>query len=280
MSIKEIAGITITEMLVTTAVFALIVAASGHFFSTTSKNVYKQQKKTEALEKLRQVFSVYMEPDLTEANEIVEAGSHSIIFIVDSNRMPSYDPDADPDGDGIVNLKDPDDDNDASLILPPTAQFRAGYDLKDDDETGDGLIDMRVKYYLSGAAVYKDVSYNEQAWGGNVKKLLDGITYFNIVYWGAKKEDLGKNIDLGNDGEAGTSDEGEGDGLISAREIDWVEPPIGHGDRSGAIDTENEFRYVASVYMEMAYDKNGDGVEDARLSTELSPPLLILKTRQ
>ena len=154
------------------------------------------------------------------------------------------------------------------------------YDLKDDDEDGDKKIDMEVTFYLTGNTLFRDVSYNEEGFGNHIKKLLDNVTFLNFVYWGSKKEDLGKNIDLGNDGIAGTDDEGEDDGLISETEIDMVAPPTGHGNQNGSIDTEEERMYIASIYLEIGYDKNGDGVEDARLKTELSPPLLVLKNKQ
>ncbi len=273
-------GWTLTELVVTAAVLGIVFLVIVKFFSLSTREVSGQQQKTDAFEKLRQVFFTKIEPDLMEANEIVLAESQKIIFITDSNRMPQYDPDGDIDGDGISNIADPDDDNDSNLILPPTAQFRAGYDLKDDDEDGDGKIDMEVCYYLSGGILFRDFSYDGEGWGNHIEELLDGITYLNFVYWGSKKEDLGKNIDLGNDGIADTSDEGEGDGLISAEEIDMVPPPTGHGNRDGSLDTKDELRYIVSVYVEIGYDKNGDGLEEARLKTELAPPLLVLKRRE
>ncbi|MCD6413820.1 MAG: hypothetical protein J7L54_06725 [Elusimicrobia bacterium] len=273
-------GWTVVELVVAGAVLSIVFLVIVRFFSLSTKEVANQQRQTDAFEKLRQVFFVKMEPDLMEANQIETAQSQRIIFITDSNRMPQYDPDGDLDGDGISNLVDPDDDNDSSLILPPTAQFQAGYDLKDDDEDGDGKIDMQVCFYLTGGVLFRDYSYDEEGWGKHIEKLLDGVTYLNFVYWGSKKEDLGKNIDLGEDGEPNTGDEDEDDGLISATEIDMVSPPTGHGNRNGSLDTADELRYVVSVYAEIGYDENGDGVEDARLKTELAPPLLVLKTRQ
>ncbi|MCD6423851.1 MAG: hypothetical protein J7L42_07035 [Elusimicrobia bacterium] len=271
---------TLVEMTVASAVLLIVFLVIVKFFTLSTKNVVDEQIKTDAFEELRQVFFNDIEPDLMEANEILDASQNRIIFIVDSNRMPQYDPQGDIDGDGIVNLMDPDDDNDSNLILPPTAQYQAGYDLKDDDEDGDKKIDMEVTFYLTGNTLFRDVSYNEEGFGNHIKKLLDNVTFLNFVYWGSKKEDLGKNIDLGNDGIAGTDDEGEDDGLISETEIDMVAPPTGHGNQNGSIDTEEERMYIASIYLEIGYDKNGDGVEDARLKTELSPPLLVLKNKQ
>ncbi|MHB9156065.1 MAG: hypothetical protein ACYC5N_10335, partial [Endomicrobiales bacterium] len=121
----------------------------------------------------------------------------------------------------------------------------------------------------------KATSVNEAAW--QAEPVLDGVNYFTITPYGSKREDLGKNIDVGNDGLNGTGDSGENDGIIDAREIDWTQPPRGHGNRNGRIDTVQELKYIISLYLEAGIDRNNDGVEDYRLRTEIAPPLLPVK---
>ena len=113
-----------------------------------------------------------------------------------------------------------------------------------------------------------------------MSELAVDVSSFSFTFYGSKREDLGRNIDLGDDGVAGTGDAGEGDGVISAREIDWVQPPVGHGDRSGSVDTADERKYIASVEVYLESDTNHDGTNDAQLGTEIMPPLLPLKRRR
>jgi hypothetical protein len=107
--------------------------------------------------------------------------------------------------------------------------------------------------------------------------LFTNISTFSLVYYGSKQENLGRNIDLGNDGVAATADAGENDGIITQREIDWVQAATGHGNRSGMIDTANEKKYITTIYVKMAQDRNKDGQPDYTLDTQLAPPLLPIK---
>lgn len=260
-------AMSLVELMITVAILSIIAIPMTVFLTSVLKNVTLSSRKIEAQEKMRR-FLTMAEPFIAEANEISSARSSSMTFIVDSNRMPAYQPYADADGDGVTNIMDPDDDGDAMLALtvPPTAQWRYGYDLKDDDENGDGLMDARMRLYRSGNNLIMDASWNEAPW--TTLATLDGVTAFNLVYYGSKLEDLGKNIDL------------DADGIITAYEMDWVLPASGHGNRSGAIDTPDELKYIVTIYLEIGLDGNGDGVEDFRLRAEYAPPLLTLKRKQ
>ena len=271
-------GFTLTEVMITVAILAVVAVPLTVFFTSGARNVVASQNKAAAQEELRQAIAA-IEPVFMESNEVLQISTSSIMLCLDSCAMDSYQMQGDFDGDGIANIQDPDDDDDApsALTLPATAQWAVGYDLKDDDDDNDGKIDLRVSFYLSDRRLMKAVSVNEGPW--QTEAVIDGISYFAITPYGAKREDMGKNIDTGNDGVPNTGDSGENDGIITAREIDWTLPARGHGNRSGGIDTPRELKYICSLYIEIGVDKNSDGVEEYRLRTEIAPPLLTVKRR-
>ncbi|MEW6557459.1 MAG: prepilin-type N-terminal cleavage/methylation domain-containing protein [Elusimicrobiota bacterium] len=273
-------GLTLIELMIYVAVFGIITIPLTTFFVKSLKSVYESQRKTESQEAVRVVL-IEIEKDMGEANQIIASSSTAIDFIADYTKHPNYDFYGDTDGDGIVNIQDPDDDNDASLIQPPTSQWKIGYDLDDDDDDNDGNPDVKIRFYLDAAAkkIYKDASYNGAAWGNNIKELATNISSFTLTYIGAKRNDLGRYIDLGNDGTSGTADTGENDGIISATEIDMVQPSTGHGNRNGRLDTDNEMKYINSIGIYIEMDKNTDGTADYKIETEILPPLLSLKKR-
>ena len=274
-------GVTLTELIVYTAIMSIaLVAFSKYFFGFT-----KAAKKTE--NEMRGSFELRMlltrvENDLYEANQVESLSSSSITFRCDLVKSPGYLLEGDFDADGVPNIKDTDDDNDAGLkfSLPADQQWRAGYDLEDDDDDGDGQADVKVAIYYSPAEkkVYRSLTVN----GGAplTVALAAGVSSFTLTGYGSKREDLGKNIDLGADGAAGTGDAGESDGIISGREIDWVQSPAGHGNRNGRVDTAGELKYLTSVAVYAEADANSDGKADSMLGTEIMPPLLALKRRR
>ncbi|MBI4656726.1 MAG: hypothetical protein HY746_08290 [Elusimicrobia bacterium] len=278
---KKRKAISLTELMVYTAVISIAIMAFGNALTSLMKNSKKSQIQMQSSAELRNLLAK-IETDLTEANQIIQASSFSVTFVADMVRNPNYNLHADSDGDGIENIKDPDDDNDSQqkFSLPSSDQWRVGYDLEDDDEDNDGNADVRIRIYQStGGYVYKELSLNNQAWSAE-KISPVSLKKFELTYYGSKREDLGRNIDLGNDGLPNTLDTGEGDGIISAREIDWALPATGHGNRSGSVDTTNELKYITSIAIALESDSNGDGTTDAKLNTELSPPLLPLKRKR
>jgi hypothetical protein len=255
---------TLVELMVVVVILSVIAIPMTVFLTKTLKNVTLSAGKIKAQENIRR-FLTYAEPYIWEANEIIAADSDSVTFIVDSNRMPGYDPYDDRDGDGVPDIMDPDIDGDAMLRLmtPPTAQWTHGYNLQDDDDDGDGKIDARIRLYRDGSRLRMEASWNEAPW--TQLAVLDGVTAFSIEYFGSKTQDLGRNIDL------------DDDGTITAYEMDWALPTQGHGNRSGSLDTAVEFRYIVSIYMEIGADGAADGLEDFRIRAEYTPPLLVLK---
>ena len=268
-----------TELLVYVAVLSIAVLMFSKYMTGFVKAAKGSESKMLGSAELRLAL-LKMENDIYEANELVGVSRTSITVICDMVKNPAYDLNADFDGDGIPNIKDTDSDNDAQqkFSLPRDAQWKSGYNLEDDDDDNDGKTDVRIQIYYSSGAVYRGISVNEAPY--QVAKLAADISSFTFTFYGSKREDLGKNIDLGDDGVAGTGDAGEGDGIISEREIDWVQAPAGHGNRSGGIDTPEERKYICSVAVHMESDANHDGKAEASLDTEIMPPLLPLKRRR
>lgn len=272
-------GVTLVELLIYVAVLSIAVAMFSKFmagFVRTAKNSELQMLGSAEL----RLGLIKLESDLYEANQFIGVSAASVTFICDMLKNPAWNPDADFDADGVANIKDTDTDGDAQLkfALALDQQWQAGYDLEDDDDDNDGKRDVVIQIYYSSGTLYRAISVNEGPY--QLSTLAAKISSFTFTFYGSKREDLGKNIDLGDDGTSGTSDTGEGDGVISAREIDQVQPPAGHGDRSGSIDTADERKYIASVAVHMESDPDHNGTPDAQLGTEILPPLLSLKRRR
>lgn len=265
-----------TEMVVVVAVIGILAVPLSTFLNSTLKNLTKSNLKLQSSDELRQAFDK-IERDFMEMNEVTFSTAALIEFRLDSYNLPGYSDTADADGDGLTNIADADDDNDLTTIYAANLAWRGGYDLKDDDDDNDGEIDVQCRYYKSGTSLMRDFNYNEAGWGQHATVVAINVSSLTFTYYGSKNENLGKFIDLGNDGAAGTGDTGESDGIISAREIDWVQPATGAGDRSGLIDTATERQYIMTIHFAIAQDKNRDGKEDYRLETQVAPPLVPVK---
>lgn len=274
-------GVSLLELIIYIAIISIAMAAFARYFAGFSKTAKKAENEMKGSFDMR-LLMARVEDDLYEANQIEAVSISSITFRCDMVKAPGYPLDGDFDADGITNIKDTDEDNDASqkFSLPAAQQWQAGYDLEDDDDDNDGQVDVRLSIYYSAPEkkVYRALYVNGGA--PAIKELSARISSFTFTCYGSKREDLGRNIDLGNDGLPGTGDAGEGDGIISEREIDWVQAPVGHGDRSGRVDTAGELKYITSVAVYAEADANADGKTDSMLGTEIMPPLLALKRRR
>lgn len=275
---RSVRGYTLVELLVGMAIFLFMAAAFGALLRGSVEATTDMKIRAEAQEDLRQGLSK-IEEALSHASEVTLSSSAFVEFVCDIDRSRGFDRDADWDGDGVPNFRDADRDNDVLLLLPATAQWTAGYNLKDDDEDGDGRVDMRMRIYLSGSDIMMDTSLNEEAWGTNETVLLSNASSFSMEYFGNKANLLGRSIDLGHDGESGTADPGEADGIITAVEMDMTDPPLGMGDRSGSLDTRDERRYITAIRVGIGEDRNQDGEPDHELETDILPPLLPLRSR-
>ena len=212
---------------------------------------------------------------LLNANFLELGTSTEVIIIADLATSPQYSSgDTDLDGDGVVNRMDPDVDGDSALIQPPTAQWKVGYNLKDDDDDSDNRVDMRWKIYLTTAAgagnntLYLDYSQNEEAWGRHTETLLSHVaSTWTFAFFGSENDLLSPGT---------TGYDLNGDSQITMAEIDAV---ANGGNANGRIDTAVEQRAVATIEVSLSKDRNQDGVAYSYLNTEIIPPPLYLKRR-
>lgn len=271
-------GMTLVEIVIAVAILGVLAVPIARFIASLTRGVTKATVQSAGGERLRPAAAA-LDHDLLEMNQINVSSPTALQFRVDSNRLPTYNPDGDPDGDGVPNLKDPDDDNDLGTLSPPAQAWRYGDDLRDDDDDNDGKIDLQVRYVLANGTLTRDQNFNEGGWGQHVevvaKDLLTAQSSF--TYFGSKNQALGKKIDLGIDGLPGTADPGENDNVIVSTEIDRVLPPTGGGNANGALDTDLERQYIVSLHVVLRLDANHDGKEDGRFETDYDPPLLPLK---
>ncbi len=274
---KASRGVTLVELMVGMAIMCVTIAGFSTLLSTTIKSTTSAQTKGEAQEETRQALA-RVEEVLVQANEVQVASATYVEFVVDVDQSPAYDRGADWDADGIPNYRDGDRDGDAAGLLPAATQWRAGYNLKDDDEDGDGQVDVRQRIYLSGGEVWLQTSLDGAVWGAG-RRLMTSVSTFTLSYFGNKANNLGKSIDRGGDGASGTGDPGENDGIISAAEMDAVLATAGMGNRNGLLDTANEKRYITTIRLTLGSDKNKDGKTDYAVETDVYPPLLPLKSR-
>lgn len=276
-------GVTLIEIMVTTAILAVVGAAFAVLMNVTSKTTVQLEGTGRSVLTSQRIF-IHFEKDLYTANEIVAASPDSIVFTVDYSRTPDFNPVGDLDGDTIPNYIDSDMDGDADQYpnAAPGEKWKYGFNLIDDDEDGDGKKDMQIKYLMIGEDLYQDINVNQQGWDLHRRKIATGIRKFELEYFGSKENQLGKNLDVGHDGDPSVQDAGQGDGIIDQIEIDMTRPPLGHGNGSGSLDTPEELQYITSVrvHIELDATAGGGAKPDFELSTEIYPPMLPLKPIQ
>jgi len=260
-------GVTLIELMIAMALLGLITVSFASFMRSLLKTGMTVKVQAQGMETVRQGLE-YAGLELSHVNQIAISSATMVEFIADIDHSPSWNPNGDTDGDGIPNSRDPDTDGDAGTILPPATRWRAGCNLTDDDEDGDGKIDLKERLYFSSGALWQDMSVNEQVWGSHVRKLLPDVSSFTFTYWGNKANQLGMNCDL------------NGDGIVSAAEIDACVPPGGAGNNNGRLDTAGELSYVTTIRMNLSVDVNHDGKNEYSLETDVYPPLLPLKPLQ
>jgi len=258
-------GTSLTELMLAVAVLGVISIGVSGLLKYTGIAVSRAQNTVQSQEETRQAFA-RLEDALVHANEVRVASATYVEFVVDIEHAPAYDRNADADGDGVPNFRDGDRDSDVQAMLPAATAWQGGYNLKDDDEDGDGQADMLGRVYLAGRALRYETRINGGAWGGG-RDLLTEVSTFTFTYWGNRANVLGQQIDL------------SGDGVVSAAEMDAALPPAGLGDANGLLDTPNERRYITSIRLALAVDRNEDGKNDYALETDVYPPLLPLKSR-
>lgn len=265
-----------TEIMLAVAVLSVVAIGISGLLKYAGIAVKRAQNTGMAQEETRQAL-MRIEDALMHVNEVRVASATYVEFVIDIEHSPAYSREGDADGDGVPNFRDGDRDADVQVMMSAATAWRGGYNLKDDDEDGDGQVDMMGRLFLSGRALRYETRVNGGAWGGG-RDLLAEVSTFTLTYWGNRANPLGQQIDLGPNGTA-VPDAGQNDGVISAAEMDAVLAPAGMGDRNGALDLANERRYITSIRLALAVDRNKDGVNDYALETDVYPPLLPLKSR-
>lgn len=271
-------GFTLIEMVIGMTIMMILCLAFASLLKYLTKATVAVGTAGWAQEETRQAL-MKLEHALIHLNEVRVASGTFVEFVADMDQSPGYDPQGDADLDGIPNFRDGDRDADIDLLLPAAAQWRGGFNLLDDDEDGDLQIDVLRQLSLSNGEIWLDTSLNGAPWGGRRQRLATNVSTFTLAYFGNKAGSLGKAIDLGEDGNAGTGDAGENDGVISAREMDMALPPAGMGNRNGELDLKNERRAITEIRIRLGLDRNRDGKTDYAVETDVYPPLLPLKSQ-
>lgn len=257
-------GYTLVELVIGMSIMAIVTAGFAGFLRSVNRAAVSARKSTEGQETVREALDK-LEGALLCANQVTVASATLVEFICDIDETPGYDRAA-LTSRGVPRYLDPDRDDDAYAIVPSSAQWQVGLNIKDDDEDGDGKVDLRKRVYLSGGALWLDLSVDEAAWGGaHLVKLMPNVSTFTLSYFGNKANLLGKQIDLDNDG------------VVTAAEIDAAGPPQGQGNGNGSLDTPGELSYLTQVRVNVGWSPNGKGASVYQGETDVYPPLLPLK---
>lgn len=274
-------GFTFVELMISAAIMGIVGLAIATFLSTTFKNLNKNQNAIKIQSDVRGAL-LFFSQGAEEANLVSTATAVIFEIYMDITDSPNYNPDT-GSVHGIPNKDDPDLDGDATNVIQTS---KTGYNLADDDDDNENHIDVRRKYYLEQQAdgsywLKADMSVNEDAYGSRVMVLMKNVMNTNVFsYFGSKNEDLGMNLDKGNDGLPSTSDTGENDGIISSIEMDKVTSAQGgKGNGNGSLDIQDERDYITSARIYLEIDKNKDGVKDYDVSMEIYLPLVIAKRK-
>lgn len=260
-------GVTLTEMVVASAILGVVAVGFSVFLRYAVKAAVDGKNQAEGQEETRQGLQ-RVERELVHASRVISATPTSVEFVVDRDQDPAYDANADTDGDGIPDFRDTDVDGDAQAIAPSSAAWRSGFNLVDEDDDNDGLVDVRMRLYLSSGALWLDTSVDEDAWGARAVKLLADVSTFTLTYWGSKANSLGANIDANNDGS------------VSGAEMDSVLAPAGAGNANGVLDLQSERNYITTIRLDVGVDPDRDGSTEFRVETDVYPPLLPLRPLQ
>ena len=163
------------------AVTAIVVPIMAVLFRTGTRLQATVDKKSMTQMKALN-GQVFLNDDTRKMNEVVFAGPDRMVFILDRFGFGGrgtlvFDPMADPDGDGVQNRRDPDDDGDGlegyngdgrvrtarDLIGRPKEGWKQGNDLQDDDDDNDGNRDVRCLYVFDREkkTLERHFSFNE-----------------------------------------------------------------------------------------------------------------------
>lgn len=276
-------GLTLAELVVTAFVIGLMAVVVSVFITQTVRSLTRGSARQQGQDLVRHGM-VLLERDFNDMIEVRQAELTTLEFYMDSRRAPWYNPDGDTDGDGVANRLDPDDDGDAleagwfdgdgrgvmSFANAPTAiPWRAGFDLDDDDENGDGKRDVicRYRFLSSSQAIVADFRYDEGAWTGE-KVILTRVTNFAFDYRGSLDTLQGVPV-----GAADTNS----DRLLNWDEMEDLDGTPGPGGT--ILNNFNERRYITIVAVNFQVKANPKINVLAPIRTEMSPALLMTKRK-
>lgn len=281
--IKRGSGVTLAEVCIAITCSVIIIFAFNTLLRVwTTWSVLGMNGGRAMME--AQSVARQVERDFNMACEISESSATSVGFIMDISKRPGFNRNGDPDLDFVPNFRDPDIDNDANTLPAAGNAWRHGFNLKDDDDDGDGRLDFQVRYFLQGNQLMRDhcVNYvNSSSWGNNITRVGKFIKSVSFKYYGTKGLPMGANLDTGLDGNPSTSDTGNNDGVIDQIEIDKTTGAYGGpGNNNGKIDTLSERVAITSILITIEFDVNQDNKEDYVYKTEISPPLMSVRPYQ
>lgn len=267
---KSSLGFTFVEMVLSITILCILALVLGNLTLQSSKIARDADQRYKTDVALRTAMEK-VETTILNANYFELVRTTEVIFRADRNTDPNYLSSADDDSDGFLNISDPDDDNDATLIKPSTAQWQIGYDIKDDDEDSDNAVDIkwRVRFSTALKTLYRDYSRNGEAWGNHEETLLTHVVSTPIfTFYGSKDTLLCATC--------GSTDTNS-DGIITSSEIDAA---ANGGNGNSLIDTSTETNKIVSlgIYLDQD-DEDPDTEFDSHLSVEIMPPPLYLKRR-
>ena len=265
-------GFSLLEMVAAATIMGAIAASVATLHQYMIKVVMKENTSAQAGEQARQALEK-AEIALVHANQIVTASSTFVQFIADIDQSPNYNPNAFGTNAGkpqsIANYLNADRDGDASSIMPASAAWQVGYNLKDDDEDGDGHIDVEERLYLSSSTLWLDMSVNGSAWGTNhLKQLYVNVSTFTLTYYGSYANievGLGKNIDY------------RGNNIIDAYDMDHAPPTARSTYNDGVLDDPVELAYITQIHIVLGSSYMSSAGTEYLIESDVYPPLMAIK---
>lgn len=253
-------GLTLPEILIAAALFGTIMASITAFVRKTNEGLFHFVRRLSTEESVR-LLSQAVQRDFSEMNEILEVHPSSVTFLMDSHRLPGYDPGAMVRG--VPARFQPDQDGDEVYLATAPAALRfLGCDLDDDDDDADGRIDVQCRYKLDGDRLRRWFNFNENGW--QEADPAPGpsnatVSRFQLTAAGAKAVSGYAAWDTNADGEVGH-------GEIAAR-----------GGDPARIDGRVELAAIASIQIDL--EVRAPSGEATRTVAQIVPPLLLVKRK-
>lgn len=268
---------TLIEVLVAMAIVGILLLPITHFMTGIFKgllnmdNRYKNENLT-----LKSVVDI--ERDFKDMTEVFYCDATNLTFGMDSHRALNYLPNDDPDGDGVPNRTDTDDDGDgfdhrrlaSAFALIPSADaavgWRQGLDLQDDDDDRDGGRDVLCTYWfdLPTKTLYRrfQYSYRGLTTTTDPQVVLSGVVAFSFTPSGsfAVRDPI--------TGDPPDFIDTNGDGILDVGEMGGF-----------PLDTFPKTRSVTTVAYTMTIQPNPARPETFEVKSSVRPFLMAVKEK-